>query len=646
MNRGSPSHQTGPSKPTLRTLTIGTAGHVDHGKTTLVAALAPTHADRLDRSPDEKRFEGTITLNFAPVTLPSGRLVNVVDVPGHDSLVRTMASGVCGMEAVVLCIACHERVMPQTREHLDILGLLGITRGLIAITMADKIHQPDQRREVEDAVLAAVRGTVLQGAPMIWTSARTREGLAALLDALDRLALELPARDAAGPVRMPVDRLFVAKGFGRVVTGPLLQGTVRVGQQLIALPGGAEVRVRAIQVQGEDATEAAAGDRPALNLAGDGAETIGRGQTLADPRAFDATVRFLAELQLLPTAPTVARRTDLEFLAGTADAQGRVRVYTPGRTLAPGGTETALVEIRSPLVVVHGDLVLVRDTGSNCTIGRVRVLDPHPSDKVDFRVTGDALRTAGGRGAAAAELVKAADAGGVADSALARRIGVTKNALPALVHTSKTYWTQDAVARARETLISAIPKPGHKIPFSTWEEVSPIQNPSVLTRLTRQIIHWFRLRVDGDQLICPQRTSPERARRRGPVPQPVPARPIRVPAGLAAHVEATLRRHGVVTIASPPAVDHIQPAALSAAVQVLCASGRLVRLDRSHAIHPEALDRLLRNLTRPTTRTAIAHTLGTSRTQTHALLGYLLRAQCVVKERDQYTVARRMAHGS
>ncbi|HKS91804.1 MAG TPA: selenocysteine-specific translation elongation factor [Tepidiformaceae bacterium] len=623
-------------QPRLRTVTIGTAGHVDHGKSSLVKVLTGIDPDTL---PEEKAREMTIALGFAPLSLPSGRLLNVVDVPGHDSLVRTMAKGAQGMDAVLLCIACNERVMPQTCEHLDILRLLGIQRGLVVLTKGDLIDDADDRLLAEEAVRDDLRGTVLQDARCVWTSSRTREGLGTLVETLDRLVADLPPRDDAAPVRMPVDRAFVIKGFGTVVTGTLLQGTLRPGQQLVLLPQGTEVRVRTLQIQKEDVAEALAGERPAVNLAGVDAADVPTGSTLVNPRAFETTTRFLAELTLLARARPIERRTELELLGGTTLSHGRARIHVPRRTLRPGENATAELMCENPLVLVHGDLVLVRDVASNTTVGRARVLDPHPPERVDFRAAA-AIQHAPSRAEAAAVIIRTSGAAGVSERELARKIGLTPRGLLALIHGHKTLWTRDALTEARENMIKAIPAPGARIPLATWLSACPIRDEKILRNLTQQLTHLFQLRIEGEMLITPRRRI--RPARGHAAAQQMSRHPLRLRPVLLARVERYLRSAGIVSVSRPGAIDGISEDGIQAAIAPLVASNRLVALGRHYVIHRDALRRLERQLRPPTTARAVAAALGASRTQAHALLSHLLRSKRLSFAAGQYI--RRGAH--
>ncbi|MHB1981737.1 MAG: selenocysteine-specific translation elongation factor, partial [Sulfobacillus sp.] len=266
-------------------LIIGTAGHVDHGKTTLIRALTGQDTDRL---PEEKRRGISIELGFAPFVLPSGRRAGVVDVPGHERFVRHMVAGAFGMDAVLLVVAADEGIMPQTEEHLAILTLLGLGRGLVVLTKTDLIGT-DQRMVVERALRRGLAETFLKDAPILPFSAVTGQGLAEILVAIDQLTANLPARPANGPMRLPVDRSFVASGFGTVVTGTLFSGQVAVDDRLLAVPAAKSVRVRQIQVHGVGRKTARAGERVALNLVGAEKDELGRGSLVLGSSGGDRT---------------------------------------------------------------------------------------------------------------------------------------------------------------------------------------------------------------------------------------------------------------------------------------------------------------------------------------------------------------------
>ncbi|HEY9722187.1 MAG TPA: selenocysteine-specific translation elongation factor, partial [Oscillatoriaceae cyanobacterium] len=296
-------------------LIIGTAGHVDHGKTTLIRALTGVDTDRLE---EEKRRGMTIDLGFAPFKLSSGRLAGVVDVPGHEKFLKNMLAGAGGMDLVLLVVAADDGVMPQTREHLEILSLLHIPSGLVVVTKTDLVD-PELLELALDDIAMALEGTFLEGAPMLPVSAPNGEGLPELLAAIEKTVGESPRKDATRPARMPIDRVFVKQGFGTVVTGTLFAGTLREGDTVAVSPAGLESRVRSLQVHGEKRSEAVAGQRVAVNLAGLEKQALGRGDWLLAPGAARASTLLDVQLEVLPGAKPLAHRSRVRLYHGTAE---------------------------------------------------------------------------------------------------------------------------------------------------------------------------------------------------------------------------------------------------------------------------------------------------------------------------------------
>ena len=374
----------------MTSVVIGTAGHIDHGKSALVKALTGTDPDRLK---EEKARGITIDLGFAHLET-AGVTLAFVDVPGHERFVRTMLAGAGGIDAVLLVVAADESVKPQTREHFDICRLLGIDRGLIALTKSDLVD-----RDTIDLVTLEVRDLVansfLTEAPVIPVSARTGEGLDALTRALAALARGPVRLGRDGVARLPVDRAFTVKGFGAVVTGTLVSGRVAEGDELIALPEGRRVRVRGVQVHGRAARDAHAPRRVALNLGSVAVDRLARGVTLATPDALAVTRYADLEVELLPGARPLRHGARVRMHHGTSEVLGRVSI---GATRAPGATEwrraapgelgvavpaggTALVRLRleRPAVLTRHDRVVLRAYSPPVTIGGGRVLDPEPA---------------------------------------------------------------------------------------------------------------------------------------------------------------------------------------------------------------------------------------------------------------------------
>jgi len=356
----------------VRPVVIGTAGHIDHGKTTLVRAVTGLDTDRL---PEEKARGISIDLGFAPFRLPSGRRAAFVDVPGHERFVRNMVAGVHGMDAVILVVAADEGVMPQTEEHLNILTLLGVGHGLTALTKVDTVDD-EWRDMVRDDVAEKLRGTFLSDAPIVPVSATTGDGVPALMEALDRIVAEIPDRDAAGSPRLPIDRVFTVRGFGTVVTGTLTAGVLRVDDAVEVVPEGLSARVRGLEVHGERVAEAACGQRVAVNLGGVDRDALRRGQVVAPPRVLRGADVVQLDVRLLPGASPLKHRAPVHVHAGTDEAVGRLYWYDRDR-LQPGERAFAELRLERPLVVVRGDRVLLRSYSPVTTIGGASVVEVH-----------------------------------------------------------------------------------------------------------------------------------------------------------------------------------------------------------------------------------------------------------------------------
>lgn len=357
---------------------VGTAGHIDHGKSALVRALTGTDPDRLK---EEKERGITIELGFARLPLPSGILAGIVDVPGHEKFVRTMVAGAAGIDIVILVVAADEGVMPQTREHLDICRLLSIRAGLVALTKRDKVDA-DWAAIQEEEVRSFVRGSFLENAPIVPVSAVTGEGLPRLVAELDRIASSIPGKDASLFFRLPVDRSFSMKGFGTVVTGTIVGGTVRSGDEVQVLPRGQKAKIRGLQVHGGPADLSTAGTRTAVNLQGLEKETVPRGAVLCHPGTFIPTRAIDSSIEYLPLVPTPLRsRARVLFHAGTFSCLGKVSIYGAAE-IAPGGSGYARIELEEETVLSGGDRFILRGFAPlenfGYTIGGGAVLNPYP----------------------------------------------------------------------------------------------------------------------------------------------------------------------------------------------------------------------------------------------------------------------------
>jgi selenocysteine-specific elongation factor len=360
---------------------IGTAGHVDHGKSALIRALTGTETDRLK---EEQQRGISIDLGFAPFRLPGGEIAGVVDVPGHERFIHNMLAGVGGMDLVLLVVDVNEGVMPQTREHLDILQLLGIERGIMVLTKCD-LAEEDWIDIVEEECRDEVAGSFLENAPCCRVSALSGSGLPQLVATIGEQLKSTPPKDSDGPLRLPVDRHFTVSGFGTVVTGTLVSGSIATGDRVEVLPPGEVVRVREVQVHGQKTEQASAGQRVALNLVGLDRSRIERGAVIGTPGFFEQTTRLDARLTLLPSAPRPLKfRDPVHFYLGTARVVGLVALLDRDQ-LEPG--EDALVQIHldRPLVAHRRDRFIIRSYSPMTTIGGGVVVDPVPAKHRRFR---------------------------------------------------------------------------------------------------------------------------------------------------------------------------------------------------------------------------------------------------------------------
>ena len=358
----------------MKHLILGTAGHIDHGKTSLVKALTGIDTDRLK---EEKARGITIELGFAHLDLPGGYELGIVDVPGHERFVCSMVAGVGGMDLVMLVIAADEGVMPQTREHLDICQLLGVKKGLVALTKIDMVD-PDWLGLVTEEVRDYLAGSFLEAAPIMPISSRTGEGLDRLKGELARLAGEVEEKKGEGPFRLPVDRVFTITGFGTVVTGTLLSGEISVGDEVEVLPGALPCRVRGIQTHGKKADKGFAGQRVAVNLQGVEHTEIFRGDIVVPRGIYRPTRTIDARLNYLPAAPReLKHRATLRLHSATYEVPAKV-ILIDRDVLLPG--ESAYVQLRlaKPVLLLPGDPFVLRTYSPQATLAGGTVLDPSP----------------------------------------------------------------------------------------------------------------------------------------------------------------------------------------------------------------------------------------------------------------------------
>ncbi|HLI50880.1 MAG TPA: selenocysteine-specific translation elongation factor [Thermomicrobiaceae bacterium] len=382
MTRSSKPAGSSPGSPTgAPSWVIGTAGHVDHGKSTLVRALTGIDPDRLQ---EEHEREMTIDLGFAWLDLPSGRRVSIIDVPGHERFIKNMLAGVGGIDAALLVIAADEGPMPQTVEHLAILDLLGVEHAVVVLTKTDLVDA-DWRDLVAEEVRERLLGSTLAGSPIVPVSATSGDGLRELKTAIDQLLNTLPAHAEAGRPRLPVDRVFTISGFGTVVTGTLLDGTLQLGQELVLLPDGRTGRVRGLQSHGQSVEMAHPGARTAVNLTNLTVDDVARGDLLTEPGWLEPTRLFDARLRMVADSPVSLRHGDsVDLFLGAAETPARVALLDQDR-LEPGQEGWAQLRFEHSLAPIHGERFIIRRPSPSLTIGGGVVIDPHPPRHRRFR---------------------------------------------------------------------------------------------------------------------------------------------------------------------------------------------------------------------------------------------------------------------
>jgi selenocysteine-specific elongation factor len=453
----------------MKSIIIGTAGHIDHGKTALVKALTGIDADRLE---EEKRRGITIDLGFAHLELaaPSGEKVRLgfIDVPGHERFVRNMLAGVGGIDLVLMVIAADESIKPQTREHFEICRLLSIPRGITVITKADMVDEDTLsvvRMEIEDFV----RGSFLDvsRAPVVAVSALKGTGLDEMKREIIRLSAEVPSRDTEALFRLPIDRVFTMKGFGAVVTGTLIAGKVKKEEEVEVFPSRKRARVRGVQVHGSMANQAIAGQRTALNLAGVQMEELGRGMTLAAPGVFEPTQKFEVKISLLKDAKPLKNRARVHFHAFTSETIAEVALRGVSE-LKPGASAFAQLRTAEPLLLLPGDRAILRQFSPVITIGGAVVLDAFPMARQKQDAVLHFLQTLSSGSRQEALLARIARRGheGLSLAAAMRETGLKQSVAQPLIATlvqqkqiiqlGEFLLSSDAMQKIREKLLAAL----------------------------------------------------------------------------------------------------------------------------------------------------------------------------------------------
>ncbi|MGC8784154.1 MAG: selenocysteine-specific translation elongation factor [Armatimonadota bacterium] len=572
---------------------IGTAGHVDHGKSTLITALTGTNPDRLK---EEQERGMTIDLGFAALALPNGQTVGIVDVPGHERFLKNMLAGAGGVDVVLLVVAADEGIMPQTREHLDILRLLDVKAGVVALTKCDLVDA-EWLQLVTDEVRVFLQDTPLRDAPVIAVSAVTGQGLQELLNALQDAVARVPVREVNAPFRLPIDRVFTLAGAGTVVTGTLVSGRVRVGDAIEILPPGLRSRARQIQVHGRRVEEAVAGSRVAINLPGVEKEQLERGMVCVPPDVFQPTQAFDAQLSLLPKAAKgLAHRARIRLYLGTAEVIARVSLLDRER-LEPGQQGFVQIRLEKPLIAARGDRFVIRTYSPMFTVGGGTVLEPHaPRHKrFDSAVIERLQSLLRGDPEERVLAILAQSPAGMDEGELARRAemelpGVSGilsrlEAQQLAVHVGEVWFARNVWDNLRRQAESALQRYHQQNPLRAGMPREELRS-TVARQLPARLFEAMLLRWQQEGGIALQGALVrlagftirlnERQQR------------------LAQRVEQILREAGV----TPPPVEIISqqagapPDAVRAMIQVLLEQGVLVRLEADLFFHRETIEQL------------------------------------------------------
>ena len=359
----------------MKQIILGTAGHIDHGKTSLVKALTGIDTDRLK---EEKERGITIELGFAYLDLPSGQRLGIIDVPGHERFIKNMVAGASTIDLVALIIAADEGIMPQTREHLDICTLLGIKKGLVALTKIDMVEE-DWLDLVQEDIKEFLKGTFLEGVPLVPVSSTTGQGIPELIGILEKLAAEIEERSSAGIFRLPVDRVFTMRGFGTVITGTAISGSLSVGDQVTIYPQEIQAKVRGIQVHNQDTEQVRAGLRTAVNFQGIEKATVNRGDIVSSPLGLFPSSFLDIRITMLKSAERpLKNRAQVRFHSGTSEIIGRV-VLLEGEEIKPGESQFCQLRLTELVALLPGDLAVIRSYSPVRTIGGAQVLNVIPA---------------------------------------------------------------------------------------------------------------------------------------------------------------------------------------------------------------------------------------------------------------------------
>ncbi|HEV2444736.1 MAG TPA: selenocysteine-specific translation elongation factor, partial [Candidatus Sulfopaludibacter sp.] len=570
----------------MKHIVVGTAGHIDHGKTALVKALTGIDADRLE---EEKRRGITIDLGFAHLQLTPQVRLGFVDVPGHERFVKNMLAGVGGIDLVLFVIAGDESIKPQTREHFDICKLLGIPRGIVALTKADLVDA-DILELVKLEVEELVAGSFLDGAPMVPVSSVTGAGLDELRAEIARAAAATPERNAAGHFRLPVDRVFSVKGFGTVVTGTLVSGSVGKEQEVEVYPAGRRLRVRGVEVHGEQTGRAVAGQRTALNLADIDAGELARGTVLSEPGRFRAVTLMDCRLELLASAKPLKHRAPVHFHSGTAEIEAEVRLFGGAPAMVPGSTAYVRVVLREPALLLPGDRFIIRMFSPVITIGGGVVVDP---GERRYRKTDDASARldilAGPKAAARIALLVRESEFGMGTPELVARTGLQQPEIAAAAREARLTaippawfvdggWFQGARARlaqaVREYHRAQPLQPGiakQELRSREMAQAPPFVMDALLAGTAELVVEGETVRARSHTLVLKQ--DEEKAR---------------------AAIESAFEQAGLATpaLAEVLGKSGVEPARARTLMQILLRERRLVKIADDLVFHRSAIEKL------------------------------------------------------
>jgi len=486
---------------------LGTAGHIDHGKTSLIKAMTGTDTDRLK----EEKLRGiTIELGFASLDLPGGQYLGIVDVPGHEKFVKNMVAGATGLDLVMMVVAADEGIMPQTREHMEICSLLGVRYGIVVMTKIDMVDE-EWLELVTDDIEQYMQGTFLEKALILPVSSQTGQGIPELIATLDDLVATLPERPTTGLFRLPIDRVFTMKGFGTVITGTLISGSVKIGESVMIYPTGITSKVRGIQVHNQSVESAAAGQRTAINFQGLDRSVVDRGQVLAAPKALKPSYMVDIQIQYLKTNKReLKNRTRLRFHAGTSEILGNL-VLLDRETLSPGDTTVAQIRLDTVVALVTNDRFVLRSYSPVRTVGGGVVLNPippkhkrlHPEiiSGLEGLVEGDPetkiaqhIRQTGYGGLSFTDLRLAT---GLKDKAIEQPLGLllSRKAIILLDKEERIYIHGDTVKQLRRKIQDSLTQYHQAYPLKAGmlkEELRSkfpsVRNPKLLTRVLSRMV--------------------------------------------------------------------------------------------------------------------------------------------------------------